>query len=56
MLVNLLLERMGFDVTIAENGNEAVRKAATQSFDLIFMDMQMPAMNGYEATQVLRRK
>ena len=47
---------MGFEVTIAEDGNEAVQKALTQEFDLILMDMMMPNMNGYEATEQLRKE
>jgi len=54
MLINLLLERLGLEVTIAEDGKEAVERALNQEFDLIFMDIQMPKMNGYEATKILR--
>ena len=55
-LIKLILEKIGFAVTLAEDGKEAVEKALSQPFDLIFMDMQMPIMNGYEATAVLREK
>jgi CheY-like chemotaxis protein len=55
-LIKLLLEKMGFEVAVAEDGNEAVSKALSESFDMIFMDIQMPHMNGYEATKVLRDK
>jgi len=55
-LMELLLEKMHLEVTIAENGKEAVEKASEESFDLIFMDMQMPVMNGYEAAKLLREK
>jgi len=56
MLVKSLLKRVGLDVTIAEDGNQAVQKALARPFDLIFMDIQMPGMNGYEATRALRKK
>jgi CheY-like chemotaxis protein len=53
MLVKFLLGRMGLDVTIASDGKEALQKALTHKIDLIFMDIQMPHMNGYEATRAL---
>ncbi|MBT7306793.1 MAG: bacteriohemerythrin, partial [Gammaproteobacteria bacterium] len=54
MLERRILEGMGLTVTIAENGKEAVELAMSRPFDLILMDMQMPVMNGIEATQRLR--
>ena len=56
VLIKLLLERFGAEVTIAEDGKEAVDKALTEQFDLIFMDIQMPHTNGYEATKELRKE
>lgn len=41
-------------ITIAENGLEAIEKASTGSFDLIFMDIKMPRMDGFAATKALR--
>ncbi len=54
-LINLLLERLGLEVTLVEDGKNAVDKVLSQTFDLIFMDMQMPNMNGYDATEALRK-
>ncbi|RCW27129.1 signal transduction histidine kinase [Ciceribacter lividus] len=45
------LERLGQNVTIANDGAEAVRLCENETFDLIFMDMQMPVMDGIEATR-----
>jgi PAS domain S-box-containing protein len=56
MLIRLLLERLGLRVTTAEDGKEALNKALNQPYDLIFMDIQMPNMDGYQVVETLRRK
>ena len=55
-LMQLLLSRLGVSVVLAEDGEQAVQKAMSQSFDLILMDMQMPRMNGYDATRTLKQQ
>ena len=50
----ILLQRIGCDVSIAKNGEEAVQVASNDRFDLILMDISMPVMNGLTATQLLR--
>ncbi|HET6323731.1 MAG TPA: ATP-binding protein [Planctomycetaceae bacterium] len=54
-LIDLVLRRAGARVTMAENGQVGVDCARTRKFDLILMDMQMPVLDGYQATAELRR-
>lgn len=56
ILIEVLLEKIGLEVTIAKDGNEALKNALANDFDLILMDIQMPKMNGYEATTAIREK
>jgi two-component system sensor histidine kinase/response regulator len=51
-----MLEKLGVRVDVAANGREAVQMASDLSYDLIFMDCQMPDMNGYEASMEIRRR
>jgi signal transduction histidine kinase/DNA-binding response OmpR family regulator len=53
-LETILLTRMGYEVSIANNGIEAIEAFSTSSFDLILMDIQMPEMGGIEATELIR--
>jgi len=56
IIVTRLLKKNNFeDIIVVENGEEAVKMARDQKFDLILMDMQMPIMNGFEATEKIRQ-
>ena len=52
----MVLEDMGANVTIAENGQRAIECASNKTYDLIYMDMQMPIISGSEAVKTLRSK
>ena len=49
-----ILEQAGIHVSIANNGEEAIKYVHTNKFDAVLMDMQMPIMDGYKATEILR--
>ncbi len=54
-LFKTILQNLGHEVHLAANGKEAVNSVKGISYDIIFMDVQMPEMNGYEATEEIRR-
>lgn len=54
MVATSILEKMGCHVTPAGNGIEAVNLVKQRTFDLVFMDCNMPEMDGYEATKTIR--
>ena len=51
-----MLRSMGFEVTLAEDGLQAMTAASREPFDLILMDCQMPRMDGFESTRSIRRE
>lgn len=55
-LLQFYLTKSGAKVEVANNGEEGVQQALNEDFDLILMDMQMPVMDGYAATEILREK
>jgi signal transduction histidine kinase/DNA-binding response OmpR family regulator len=55
-LARIILHNNGFEVTIAENGQEAIDKLKEKEFDLILMDIQMPVMDGCLATCIIRNE
>ncbi len=55
-VIGTMLENRGFQVIKAENGEEALKKLRQNMVDVVFMDCQMPVMDGYEATQTIRKK
>lgn len=56
LLMKTLLDDYGFERDIAANGKIAIEKLQTKSYDIILMDLQMPEMNGFEATEYIRGK
>ncbi len=56
LLMKTLLDDFGFEHDIAANGKIAIEKLQNTSFDIILMDLQMPEMNGFEATDYIRNE
>lgn len=54
-LMGMMFEKLGYSYDVAKNGREALEKVSAQPFDMVFMDVQMPVMNGLEATSEIRK-
>ena len=54
LLMKTLLEDFGFEMEVAGNGQIAIEKLRLQPYDLVLMDLQMPVMNGFDATEYIR--
>jgi len=55
MIALRLLEKMGVQAAVAEDGRQAVEAVQAEDFDLVLMDCQMPVLDGFEATRAIRR-
>jgi signal transduction histidine kinase/CheY-like chemotaxis protein len=56
ILIRKLLEKYGLEVTVVSDGKRAAEEGISGAYDLIFMDMHMPELNGYDATRLLREQ
>jgi PAS domain S-box-containing protein len=56
LLMKTVLDEFGFERVIAENGKIAIQLLEKELFDIILMDLQMPEMNGFEATEYIRNQ
>ncbi|WP_127484477.1 PAS domain S-box protein [Paenibacillus ehimensis] len=54
LVMSKMLEKMGHKVTVVSNGKEAIEAVHKDHYDIIFMDLHMPVLNGLEATQIIK--
>ena len=55
-LIEYFLTTYGATVSLASDGSEAVKKASNEEYDVVLMDIQMPKMDGYQATKILLKQ
>lgn len=55
LLIKIILSDFGFEHEIVSNGKVAIEKLQTNTYDIVLMDLQMPEMNGFEATEYIRK-
>ena len=56
LLISTILNLESFEVVVADNGKIAIDILINSDFDIILMDLMMPEMNGYDATEYIRKK
>ncbi len=56
MVAKIMLKKLGCQISVANHGQEAVEMIGQNSYDLVLMDVQMPILDGYAATQVIRQR
>ncbi|OYX20492.1 MAG: hypothetical protein B7Z16_06605 [Algoriphagus sp. 32-45-6] len=54
-LMRMMFEQLGFDFEIAKNGRQAIEMIQNKSYDVVLMDVQMPVLNGIDATREIRK-
>jgi len=55
LLLSAMIDALGHECSMASNGKKAIEKLEDDDFDIIFMDIEMPVMNGIETTQYIRK-